>query len=173
MSKTNWSKLVEELNEERYVLPEGWQPLQQVAQSLQCSQDDVKKVLDYGLKCGRVEAKTFKVWDAERKQVINTVAFKEVKHPEAKAVEEKKVRASAPKQRTAGDIHSNDASLAAKYRFISSSYRLVTYETAQKVRELASEYAGEPDTRYISKRLRVPQNYVKEVLGIPLGRNHK
>lgn len=71
----DWKKLVEKKNAETFVLPEGWDSREVVAEQLECSPDKVDDHLRPALKSGEVMKNTFKVWDDRLKRNVMTVAY--------------------------------------------------------------------------------------------------
>jgi hypothetical protein len=72
----NWKNLVESQNAKSYVLPEGWDAREKIAEQLECSSDRVRVLLAPGLKSGVIETAIFPVWDAITKRVIRVTAFR-------------------------------------------------------------------------------------------------
>jgi hypothetical protein len=74
--KNNWNKTVTEINRKRYVIPEGWDTREVVAEQLQCAPDKVADLLKPGLSSGEIERQTFSVWDESRRMAIPTVCYR-------------------------------------------------------------------------------------------------
>jgi hypothetical protein len=82
----NWSNLVEKSQAKTYVLPEGWDSREKVAEDLGCSADAVRRVLAPAIKAKEVITSVFPVYDKVTKRVVRVTAFKEVKPPVKKGV---------------------------------------------------------------------------------------
>lgn len=78
---TNWKTLVEANNAKTYVLPEGWDTKEKVAEQLECSEDRVRLLLAPALKNGTVEAGTFPLWDDVTKRVVRVTAYRRIPAP--------------------------------------------------------------------------------------------
>lgn len=72
----NWKSLVETQNAKSYVLPEGWDSREKIAEQLECSPDRVRILLAPGLKSGAVETSVFPVWCDVTKRVVRTSAYR-------------------------------------------------------------------------------------------------
>ena len=72
---TNWKSLVEKQNASTFVLPDGWDSKADIALQLECSEEKVDDYLRPALKSGKVLKQTFRVWDAQLKRVLITVAY--------------------------------------------------------------------------------------------------
>jgi len=74
----NWKTLVEAEYQKAYILPEGWDSKEKVAEQLGCSDDSVRRALAPALKSGTVESQVFAVWDDITKKVIRVTAYRRV-----------------------------------------------------------------------------------------------
>ena len=72
---TNWKSLVEKQNAETFVLPEGWDSREDIAEQLECSPDRVDDNLRPGIKSGRFIKQSFKVWNATLKRNVMVIAY--------------------------------------------------------------------------------------------------
>ena len=72
---TNWKSLVEKQNASTFVLPDGWDSKADIALQLECSEEKVDDYLRPALKSGKVLKQTYRVWDAQLKRVLTTVAY--------------------------------------------------------------------------------------------------
>ena len=79
----NWKSLVETQNAKSYVLPEGWDSREKIAEQLECSPDRVRILLAPGLKSGAIETAVFPVWCDVTKRVVRTSAYR--RKPEKKS----------------------------------------------------------------------------------------
>ena len=75
---TNWKTLVETQNAKSYVLPDGWDSRETVAEMLECSEDRVRIWLAPALKNGTVETAVFPVWDDVTKRVVRVTAYRRI-----------------------------------------------------------------------------------------------
>lgn len=73
----NWKQFVEKKNAKTYVLPEGWDSRDTIAEQLECSPEKVDDHLRPALKSGEVIKQQFKVWNAELKRLTFVTAYKE------------------------------------------------------------------------------------------------
>lgn len=71
----NWKTYVEKQNEQKYVLPEGWDSREKVANEIGCSPERVNEQLRPGINSREVEVKIFPVWDKQAKRIIRTTAY--------------------------------------------------------------------------------------------------
>jgi len=76
---TNWKHLVEKTQEKLYVLPEGWDSKETVAQQIGCSPERVSQLLAPAVKARTVEVRAFPVWDKVTKRVNRVTAYRETK----------------------------------------------------------------------------------------------
>lgn len=76
MQTTNWLKKVNDINKKRFVIPEGWETRDQVAESLQCDPSKVSDLLKPGVESGEIERQMFPVWDAGRRMAVSTVCYR-------------------------------------------------------------------------------------------------
>lgn len=79
----NWKSFVEKKNAKTFVLPEGWDSRDKVAEQLECSPDKVDDHLRPALKSGEILKQQFKVWDGNLKRIVFVTAYKEAKAEEA------------------------------------------------------------------------------------------
>lgn len=109
----NWKTLVEKQNAATYVLPEGWESRDEVAEQLECSPERVSEILRPAVKSGAVEVQVFRVWNAEQKRVVMVTAYRQrtkgdatqpVGHKPGKWTPE--LVAQAKKRKAAGDPYS-------------------------------------------------------------------
>lgn len=75
----NWKSFVEKKNAETFVLPEGWDSREVVADQLECSPEKVDDNLRPALKSGEVIKQQFKVWNADLKRLVFVVAYSRAK----------------------------------------------------------------------------------------------
>lgn len=59
-----------------YVLPDGWDTRETIANQLACSEDNVRKLMQPAIKSGAVEFKTFSLWDANLKKVKPVACYR-------------------------------------------------------------------------------------------------
>lgn len=74
----NWKRHVEQQNEKTYVLPEGWDSREKIAEELQCSPEKVSDHLRPSLASGVVEKGVFKVWDSRLGRTQLVTAYRPV-----------------------------------------------------------------------------------------------
>ncbi len=86
----NWKSLVETQNAKSYVLPEGWDSREKIAEQLECSPDRVRILLAPGLRSGAVETSVFPVWCDVTKRVVRTSAYRK------KAIKPSETKTKAP-----------------------------------------------------------------------------
>lgn len=79
----NWKKLVENKNAKTYVLPEGWDSRDTIAEQLECSPEKVRDHLRPALKSGEVLEQQFKVWNSDLGRCVMVTAYKEAKNANA------------------------------------------------------------------------------------------
>ncbi len=72
----NWKALVEAQNKKTYVLPQGWDSRDKVAEQLECSVDNVRVLLGPAIRNKTVEVQQFPVWDDVTKKVIRITAYR-------------------------------------------------------------------------------------------------
>lgn len=72
----NWKTLVEKKNEQIYVLPEGWDSRDKVAEALDCAPERVHQLLAPLVKAGDVETQQFTIWDSGLKRLVRVVAYR-------------------------------------------------------------------------------------------------
>jgi cytochrome P450 len=76
--KNNWNKTVTEINRKRYVIPDGWDTREVVAESLECAPDRVADLLKPGIQSGQIERQEFSVWDDARRMTMRVVCYRVV-----------------------------------------------------------------------------------------------
>lgn len=88
----NWKTFVETDQSKRYVLPDGWDTREAIAEQLGCSSDNVRKLLAPAVRSGSVEVKQIPLWDKVLKKVRGVAAYHHVipKNTAAKAAVAKK-----------------------------------------------------------------------------------
>lgn len=74
--KTNWLKKVNDINSKRFVIPDGWETREQVAESLQCDPLKVADILKPGVTSGDIERQSFPVWDTARRMAVSAVCYR-------------------------------------------------------------------------------------------------
>lgn len=74
--KTNWLHTVNDINKKRFVIPEGWETCDQVAESLQCDPSKVGDLLKPGVRAGEIERQMFPLWDSARRMAVNTPCYR-------------------------------------------------------------------------------------------------
>lgn len=79
----NWKKLVETKNAKTFVLPEGWDSREAIANDLECSPEKVRDHLRPALASKEVIERRFSVWDAELKRCVMVTAYRQVSSPVA------------------------------------------------------------------------------------------
>lgn len=94
----NWKTYVEKKNAKTYVLPEGWDSRDKIAEQLECSPDKVDDHLRPALKSGEIIKQQFKVWDDGQKRLLFVVAYRESEQIEASATEFDLARAATMKK---------------------------------------------------------------------------
>ncbi len=72
----NWKSLVEAQNKKTYVLPQGWDSRDKVAEQLECSVDNVRVLLGPAIRNKTVEVQQFPVWDDVTKKVVRITAYR-------------------------------------------------------------------------------------------------
>ncbi len=72
----NWKSLVEAQNKKTYVLPQGWDSRDKVAEQLECNVDNVRVLLGPAIRNKTVEVQQFPVWDDVTKKVIRITAYR-------------------------------------------------------------------------------------------------
>ena len=72
----SWKSYVEKQNAKVFVLPDGWDSRETVAEDLGCSTERVDEQLRPGLKSGEIEKQTFRVWDKTAKKVAMVIAYR-------------------------------------------------------------------------------------------------
>lgn len=60
-----------------YVLPDGWDSKQKVAEQLECSEGNVNRLLAPAIKDKSVEVKAFAVFDPITKKLMRVTAYKQ------------------------------------------------------------------------------------------------
>lgn len=85
----NWKNLVEAENARTYVLPDGWDPKEKIAEEIGCADDSVRRTLAPAVKAGIVESNVFPVWDPVTKRIVRVTAYRKL---EPKPVKVKMVR---------------------------------------------------------------------------------
>lgn len=73
----NWKNHVETQSAKLYVLPQGWDSKEKIADQLECSIDRVRVQLAPGIKAGLIETNVFPVWDKTTKRVVRVTAYRE------------------------------------------------------------------------------------------------
>lgn len=71
----NWKSYAEKKNAETYVLPQGWDSRETIAEQLECSPDKVSDHLRPGLRAGEIQMQQFPVWDATLKRIVRVTAY--------------------------------------------------------------------------------------------------
>lgn len=74
--KNSWTKAVNTINKQRYVIPEGWSTRDQVAEDLQCAPDKVATLLKPGLENGTFDKQDFSVWDDGRRMAVRVTCYR-------------------------------------------------------------------------------------------------
>ena len=82
---TNWLKLTNKINAERFQIPDGWETREQVAESLQCAPDKVADLLKAGIQAGDIERAQFPVWCESRRMAIPTTCYREAQSDKPQA----------------------------------------------------------------------------------------
>jgi DNA-binding transcriptional regulator LsrR (DeoR family) len=72
----NWKNYVEATQSKTYVLPEGWDTRDTIADQLGCSADNVRKLLAPAIKTGAVEFKQLPLWDKVLKKVRSVACYR-------------------------------------------------------------------------------------------------
>lgn len=80
----NWKSYVEKTQAKTYVLPPGWDSRDKVAVDLDCSEDNVRRLLAPAIKSGEVEMQIYPVWDEMTKRIVRTTAYRRIEAPAAK-----------------------------------------------------------------------------------------
>ena len=73
----NWKNYVEKKNAKTFVLPDGWDSRDAVAEQLECSPEKVDDHLRPALKSGEVIKQQFTVWDDNLKRKTLVTAYQE------------------------------------------------------------------------------------------------
>ena len=74
----NWKTYVESSQAKTYVLPEGWDTRETIAEQLDCSTDNVRKLLAPAVKSGAVEFKQLPIWDKVTKKVRSVACYRKI-----------------------------------------------------------------------------------------------
>lgn len=74
----NWKSFVENSQAKTFVLPEGWDTRDAIAEQLGCSGDNVRKLLAPAIKSGAVEFKQLPLWDKVTKRVRSVACYRKV-----------------------------------------------------------------------------------------------
>ena len=74
--KTNWLRTVNDINQKRFVIPEGWETREQVAESLQCDPSKVGDLMKPGVEAGEIERALFPLWDTARRMAVSTPCYR-------------------------------------------------------------------------------------------------
>lgn len=80
----NWKNFVEESHAKAYKLPQGWDSRDTIAEQLDCSVDNVRRLLAPALKAGTIETAVFPVWDDVTKKIIRVTAYRKAAPVEKK-----------------------------------------------------------------------------------------
>jgi hypothetical protein len=75
---TNWKTFAEKSQAKRFVLPAGWETRAAIAEQMNCTEDNVRKVLAPDVRSGAVECKQLPLWDDVTKKVRNVACYREV-----------------------------------------------------------------------------------------------
>ena len=75
---TNWKSLVESQNAKTFVLPEGWDSREKIAEQLGCSPERVREHLAPAIRARTVEMKQFIVWDNDTKAKVKMTAYRKL-----------------------------------------------------------------------------------------------
>ena len=73
----NWKNYVEKQNAKTFVLPQGWDTKETIAEQLDCSVEKVDDHLRPALKSGAVIKQQFKVWDGVLGRNVMVWAYQE------------------------------------------------------------------------------------------------
>jgi DNA-binding CsgD family transcriptional regulator len=82
---TNWKSLVEKTNAKTYVLPDGWDSRESIADQLGCSPEKVNDHLRPGLNAGEIEKQQFPVWSSALNRKVMVWAYRRVQAKETQA----------------------------------------------------------------------------------------
>lgn len=74
----NWKSYVEKTQAKTYVLPAGWDSREKVAADLDCSEENVRRMLAPAIKAGEVEVNIFPVWDDITKRIMRVTAYRKI-----------------------------------------------------------------------------------------------
>jgi hypothetical protein len=77
----NWKTFVEVQNEKAYILPEGWDSKERIAEQLGCADDSVRRCLAPAIKAGTIESGVFPVWDSVTKRIMRVTAYRRAPKP--------------------------------------------------------------------------------------------
>lgn len=97
---TNWKKIVEITNEDKYKWPEGWDTKATVARALDCTEDQVDRILKPAIDAQAVMRDKFMVWDRSSKRVVTMVGYQRVEAPDPGAPTDKATQASKRASKT-------------------------------------------------------------------------
>lgn len=75
---TNWKSFVETSQAKQFVLPDGWDTRETIAEQLGCSPDNVRRLLAAPIKAGVVEFKQLPLWDKTLKKVRSVACYRRV-----------------------------------------------------------------------------------------------
>lgn len=87
----NWKSIVEKEKSKVYVLPEGWDAREKIAEQMGVSDDQCGRDLVPMVKAGTIESQAFAVWDKITKRLVRVTAYREtnVKPKPEKSAKEK------------------------------------------------------------------------------------
>lgn len=100
----NWKTLVEKQNAETFVLPDGWDSREDIAEQLECSPDRVDDSLRPGLKSGRFIKQSFKVWNATLKRNVMVIAYHDTAEDGVDDVSVERIKALKAEGKTYAEI---------------------------------------------------------------------
>ena len=127
--KNNWTKTVNTINKNRFVIPDGWDTKEQVAESLECAPDRVSDLLKPGIQAGEIEQSTFPVWNEARRMSVRVTCYRVLGAAVPVAVQKKD---QSQDGRILASIRKNPS--WANHR-IAKSFKGVTSAEVQAVRE--------------------------------------
>lgn len=74
----SWKSFVEASQAKQFVLPAGWDTRDTIADDLNCSPDNVRKLLAPAIKAGSVEFKQLPIWDKVLKRVRSVACYRRI-----------------------------------------------------------------------------------------------
>ena len=73
---TNWKAILEASQAKQFVLPNGWDTRDAVAEQIGCSPDNVRKLMSQLIKSGAAVFKQLPLWDYVSKRVRSVACYR-------------------------------------------------------------------------------------------------